>query len=127
MVDVEKLLAAITEAERKALAVPEDLRTERWSDPGPWVMHGAGDGEEVAFARPPMPAAEKVAAHIAHHDPAAVLRRCAAERKLIAMFQGAEDAVAEANERNEENPTAVGLLAGLNAGLTAVASGYGVS
>lgn len=93
MVDVEKLLAAIAEAERKALAVPEHLRVENWTHPGPWVMHGVNgySVHEVALARMTGRQGEALAEHIASNDPDAVLRRCEADRKLIELHsQSAE-------------------------------------
>lgn len=78
---VSRLLAAIEEAERKALAVPDHLRRERWTHPGPWVMHGVESRtvDEVAHVLMTGRQAEAVAEHIAHNDPAAALRRCAAD------------------------------------------------
>lgn len=84
---VSRLLAAIAETERKALAVPDHLREERWTHPGPWVMHGveSRSADEVALVRMTGRQAEAIAEHIAYNDPAAVLRRCAADKALVAL------------------------------------------
>lgn len=82
---VSRLLAAIEEAEQKALAVPEHLRADRWTHPGPWVMHGgeSRSEDEVALVRMTGRQAEAIAEHIALNDPAAVLRRCAADKRVL--------------------------------------------
>lgn len=85
---VSRVLAAIEQAERKALAVPEHLRRDRWTHPGPWVMHGSesDSANEVALVmRSTGRQAEAIAEHIAHNDPAAVLRRCAVDKALVAL------------------------------------------
>lgn len=133
MVDVEKLLAAITEAERLAHEAAQARSWwsrkpigRTWDDGGGYVMdsNDASLWDDSGSTTHHMP--EAASAFIARNDPAAVFRRCAAERKLIAAFQGAELAVAEANERNQENPAAVGLWGGLHAGVVAIAAGYGI-
>lgn len=59
--------------------------------------------------------------------PSSVLRRCEAEKKLIAAYQGVDEALEAADEHNKENPVAIGLHAGLEAGVLAVAAGYGIT
>lgn len=104
------------------------LRTERWSDPGPWVMHGGGAGEEVAIARPAMPVAEKVAAHIAHHDPVAVLRRCAADRELIERFQYHEQRYRNRVEASHTNRACrIDVYFAVRVMIQRLAAGYGIS
>jgi hypothetical protein len=96
MVDVEKLLAAITEREQMA------KRTE----PGPWAAWSSDMPGEFVVARrneqtgKPDPdrvattgglhCAEQNARFIADNDPAAVLRRCAAERTMVDVCRAAE-------------------------------------
>lgn len=89
MVDVGKLLAAITETERKALAVPEHLRVESWTHPGSWVMHGveSRSEDEVALVRMTGRQAEAIAEHIATNDPAAVLRHCKSDREIVELYR----------------------------------------
>lgn len=85
----EQLLAAIEETERIARAIPGDLRQHRWEDPGPWIMHGHTSGacDEIAKVADgvPMPIAEKLAAHIARHDPRSELIRCAVDRWIVEL------------------------------------------
>lgn len=102
---VSRVLAVIEEAECKALAVPEHLRRERWTHPGPWVMHGieSTSKDEVALVRMTGRQAEAIAEHIAHNDPAAVLRRCEAYRSVINRY----DMLRERQRRFDES-TAVG-------------------
>lgn len=71
---VTRLLAAIEETERIAHGA------SRWSEgASEWA-----DGGEPDWV------------HIAHHDPTTVLRRCAADRKIVACYQRATDALKEA-------------------------------
>lgn len=80
--DLHTLIAAkVEEAERQALA----------ASPGPWSL--GDDGDEV-LAADGIPAFEAfalsgrqqlaTAAHAARHDPVAVLRRCEADRRVLA-------------------------------------------
>jgi hypothetical protein len=72
------LIAAIDEAERLASAATE----------GPWHVGGRGgatveaEGGNVASG-----VTDVDAAHIAHHSPAAVLRQCAAHRRIVKSYQ----------------------------------------
>jgi hypothetical protein len=74
------VLAAITETERKALAVPEEKRS--------WVpQHAKLSGSAVMDDDGWLltkPVFSSMVEHIARNDPAAVLRRCEADRKLLA-------------------------------------------
>jgi hypothetical protein len=74
-----KLLAAIGETERiaqEAGGVWSLLTIPAWSLPGDSGEVNLGDKVLVT----PVP---ESAAHIARHDPASVLRRCAADRKIV--------------------------------------------
>jgi hypothetical protein len=84
-----RVLAAIDETEQLARAATE----------GPWtayrnrgVFAGVLDRDWVAGTDP------VDAIHIAHNDPNAVQRRCAADRKLI------EDALAWTHDYNDDDP-----------------------
>ena len=129
MVDVEKLLAAIAEAERRALAVPEHLRSESWTHPGPWVLHGieSRSEDEVALVRLSGRQGEAVAEHIASHDPAAVLRRCAADRKLVERFRHHRMHYETCHGAGRtDTPCAAAYFAAAEM-FELVASGYGIS
>lgn len=103
---VSRLLAAIEEAEQKALAVPEHLRADRWTHPGPWVMHGgeSRSEDEVALVGMTGRQAEAIAEHIALNDPAAVLRRCAADKAAVLWFKAGMDRLERLNHVAERRP-----------------------
>jgi len=80
---VRQILAAIEETEQMATMVPEDRREWRTGElgyEGYVVMDGKGD--RVVFSEQ-----LGVDHHIARHDPASVLRRCAADRKLVELHR----------------------------------------
>jgi hypothetical protein len=121
---VEWLETAIGATERVAEAATS----------GPWVAtsHGFIDvapkttGGFVAIASDVYadgstgPVLQADAEHIALNDPAAVLRRCAADRKLIAEVRRAEWI-----SKNTGDPAAVAVEIGLRSALKIVAEGYG--
>jgi hypothetical protein len=81
-----QLLAAIEETERIASAATK----------GPWEYHSSqyrvvnGDGLGVVSQRDyALPVLDGDGRHIAHHDPQAVTRRCAADRKIVELHSGA--------------------------------------
>jgi hypothetical protein len=123
VIDVEKLLAAIAETERRARA----------ASPGPWHANAehdevlAVDGEVVCegFALSSNQLRATVD-FIVDNDPSVALRRCTAEKRLIAAYQGVSDAESDAND-GHKNPAVAGLLAGLKAGVVAIAEGYGIT
>lgn len=99
MVDAEKLLAAITETER----IARDCAGAPWVDDVPGMVHvdpAAVRENKQALGRlgyiahtDNSPAGDVYRAHIARHDPAAVLRRCAADRRTVERHSTIRDAV----------------------------------
>jgi len=85
---VSRLLEAIEEAERLAKACEGRQWTTRFGpapdgeEPEHWVM-GVPTCETVAICGEDYTMARHDAAHIAHNDPAAVLRRCITDRTII--------------------------------------------
>jgi hypothetical protein len=80
------LLAAIEEAERLARSASAETEAE-WSPGG-----DLSDGVSTVVTGAPVVGgpyghlAEVVREHIARHDPASVLRRCAADRKIVEFW-----------------------------------------
>jgi hypothetical protein len=139
---VEWLETAIGEAERVALAAsywPDDPECADWPNAfqhSSWrrqfideremsngvitdegarrhsvaVVQAIGDSQMPVY----------LSRHIALNDPDAVLRRCAADRKLIAEVRRAEW-----TSKNTGDPAAVAVEIGLRSALKIVAEGYG--
>lgn len=82
-----RLLDAIGETERAALAAAQQRPWVQWmplSDPRRLV---AGDGKWWDVRPSIDTATDEIAEHISRHDPAAVLRRCAADRRMVKLWQ----------------------------------------
>lgn len=98
---VSRLLAAIEETERLALA----------ASPGPWRANAehdevlAVDGEIACegFALSSNQLRATVD-HIVHNDPAAVLRRCAADKAAVLWFKAGMDRLERLNHVAERRP-----------------------
>jgi hypothetical protein len=116
------LLAAIEETDR--LAREADTN-------GHWLAHEHGyvafydSGPETFWNSVDRP---ERARHIAHHDPASVLRRCAGERQAIAMCNAA---IKQYERGDGEGEHEKGVVAGAylmaSMVLTHIAEGYGIT
>ncbi|WP_027930682.1 DUF6221 family protein [Amycolatopsis thermoflava] len=85
----DRLIAAIDETEHIANAAAEKAR-EDYGD-SRTGLHWIGIGGTLEAVDDPAGRAsaefDKVGYHVAHHDPASVLRRCAADRKLLELHE----------------------------------------
>lgn len=116
----DRLRTAIDAEEARAHALP----------PFPWRVFP--DGDDQVLAADDLPVAEAfalssnqqrlVAEHIARHDPAAVLRRCAADRKILDLHATAL-AWYEGNQGVDPDPSEVNTLCTV---VEALAEAYGV-
>lgn len=106
---VSRVLEAIAEAERDALEVPETKRI--WW--GQVVESVVLDDDGWLIVRP---VSSSYVQHVARHDPAAVLRRCAADRRAISMCQ-----VSIENHDRGSSGHVLALVV-----LTHIAEGYGL-
>jgi hypothetical protein len=125
---VPDLLAAIDETERIAQAATD----------GPWLAVGERDevGVDVvptdrtgSYVVCPDPNAGMIPAdaeHIARHDPAAVLRRCAADREIVDLYRATQTALEAAQGTVLAGACKVRLGAYENV-LRALAEGYGLT
>lgn len=76
---IASIRAAIDETERIA-RVADDASDRPWTLTASATVDFAADGEFYALDA-------RVADHIVHHDPAAILRRCAADRELLDLHE----------------------------------------
>lgn len=84
---IARLTAAVDETERVARAACHETNGE-WNQPDPERHPGGVDdatGDIVVYDEGSPTQAQ--AAHIARHDPASVLRGCAADRKTLAIHK----------------------------------------
>lgn len=100
--DVEKLLAAIEETERNA----EEAKQMRWV-----FDTNRRNGRTV------------MKEFFTRNDPAAVLRRCAADRSLVVSYK----AVAEYDDWENSYEHATGRAVGLGEAVRLIAEAYGLS
>lgn len=135
MVDVEKLLAAIAEAERLAHEAAQ-VRSwwnrkpigSAWEDAGGNVLdsNDAALWDDAGSDSHRMP--DAASAFIAHNDPAAVLQRCAADRRLIERYQFHENRYRNRVEASHTNRACrIDVYFAVCVMIQHVAAGYGLS
>lgn len=96
---VSRLLAAIEETERDALAIPAEKRVW-WGQPANAAVI-ADDGWLVV-----RPVSGYSAMHVARNDPAAVLRRCAADRRRLELH-APEETYCRAEDDEDGKPVKI--------------------
>lgn len=100
-----RVLAAIEETEQIAREAIGPGGNPRIGTAGQWnaYLEGGDDGWAIesddAAGASCIVGAETMASHIAHHDPAATLRRCEADRKIVERYQVAARLLNRLNER----------------------------
>jgi len=113
---VEWLETAIGEAER--LATAREETEDGWTETGWWVTRRTASGDLDPLVHHSEDQARTALAR--HQNPDTVLRRCAADRKLIAEVRRAEW-----TSKNTGDAAAVAVEIGLRSALKIVAEGYG--